>query len=555
MSWLFCVLSNKPFLKWEIDKFLELHLNPSLNKIKPSFYLAVGGSEKNICFKYDNYEEDSGFVVIGNGYLKKDTGFGIAEKNDWIKFINGEIPSEDMNGQFAVLKWNTQFLEAWNDTLGLKDLYFSKSQGYVIISSRLDWVSEFLNKKPWNYDAFGAMTLLPNMLLPQSLLKNVFRLGMGGYVKANNSKFHLGNRKQKITSDELDPENRYFFNLNRAINLHLDIDQKIIMPADNNFNNRYLLSYFLNKAKKNWSELEPDPALKDELEHFLQFQNVFLIPSEQNPGLDDKNRLLNLWNDYILSEVSANLPAELNFVQLFSDMNKNDYSLYLPLSHNFFIHKSNYLESRLLLKGIEENNPEYLLKYFGDDYSWLRKEFYLFLKKGALNHLTEFLEYMNNQNLNSSEQKLQFMHFHLDSINHNARKTEWLNRFGNVYSPYLLNELFKLRLNLNLQNSELYKLYLAQLEKNYPELLFHLKFKETRIDLRQSSSLDHRLFDLFKDDIIETLSSKEIKHSPYYNHKKLDKIINKLNSGHQNYKKIALKCYAFELWRKQLEKN
>lgn len=555
MSWLFCVLSHKPFLKWEIEKFIQTHKTASVTKIKPSFYLAAGGFEDNLILKYDNYEQDSGYLVLGNGYLSKDTGFGNAEPNDWKRLIDGDISWEDMNGQFVVFKWNTEYIEAWNDSLGMKDLYFSRSQGYVIISSRLDWLTDFLDKKPWNYNAFGAMTLLPNMLLSQSLLKNVFRLGMAGYVKANQSKFQIGNRRQQFVNDDYNQENKYFFNLNRAIGLQIEIDKKIIIPSENNFANRYLLSTLLNKPKKNWALLEPDTYKKDELEHFLQFQNALLIPSEKNPGLDDNKRLLNLWKDYILSTVSSNLPSELNYVQLYANLNKNEYTLFLPELHNLFLQKQDYSISRSLTKAFEENDPESLFKYFALDHSWLREEFYVFLKKGAIQHIQEYLDLMNDQHLNSLTQKQQLTHLLMDGLNHQSDKISWLNQFGKTYSPFLISELIKERLSLDLKNSELFKVYHTQLENNYPELLFHLKYKEEKIDLRNAYSLDNRLFEIFKDDITETLTSRDVKKSPYYNHKKLDKIVSKLNSDNKKIKRTALKCYAFELWRQHLEKG
>ncbi|HPY95816.1 MAG TPA: hypothetical protein PL063_01240 [Candidatus Cloacimonadota bacterium] len=551
MSWLFCVISNKPFLKWEIDKFIQTHKQTSSTLIKPSFYLAFSDAKHNVTVHYDNYEQKSGWIVLGNGYLTKETGYGVAEKNDWKRLIDGDINSQDMNGNYLVFKWNEQFIEAWNDTLGVQSLYYTKCQGYVVLSSRLDWTLPFLDNKPWNYNAFGAFALLPQFLLSDSLLKNVSKLGASSYLKANINNFQEGTRNYDLLCDQSTDLNQYFFKLNKSISIIPDAERKLLLEPNKSLTNSFILSILLNKPNKNWSILEPFE--KEELDQFIAFQDLFHFNSEQNPGYDDKKRLFNLWNEYILSTLHYDIPYELNYIQFANKLNQAGYSLNQTFFSHFFFRNTNYNSTRLLIKAIKENNVDSVLKYFSQDTSWLRDDFKKFLKKGLSSHLHSFQEQIELNTYKSDEQKDQMIMLLSKGIHYYSTKQAFFSQYTNIYNPFLLVDLLKARINLEIKPSALFKEYHNQIARNYPELLFHAKTKEIKYSLNDKQSIDTMMFDFFKTEIINSLNKSEVQLSPYYNHKKIAKIISKASSGNIKYIQMLLKCYSFELIRSYFE--
>jgi len=551
MSWLFCVLSHKPFLKWEIDKFIQTHKSTDNTIINPSFYLAFGGCKSAITIHYNDYQHNSGWIVLGNGYLSKETGFGLAEKNDWKRLIEGEIDWQDMNGQFIIFKWDEYYIEVWNDTLGMKDVYFSRSQGYVLISTRLDWVSPYLEKKPWNYSAFGAILLMPHMLVSQSLLKNVLRLGAAGYVKASIHKFQTGNRRIDLIDFEETDLNHYFFRLNKSMTLYPDYDKHLLTEYDKSFAKFYALSLLMNKAKKNWSVLEPFG--KEELEQFTLFQNTFNISSEQNPGIDDSKRLFNLWKEYLLSTFQTGLPFELNYVQFAPQLNKADYTFMQTDYSQFFFSKDDFKANRAFQKAFYENNPDALLKIFPSDSSWIRNEFLIFLKKGLSQHLDELHKHLSQFVFKTDTQKNQYIVFYTQGVQNYAQKLGFMSQYARFYNPFMFFELFKNRINLNITNSQLFKTYHTQIEANCPELAFYLKSCEKMPVFPNKMNQNLLIYKLFKEEILETLHSSGIRKTPYYNLKKLDKILSKAESDDEKYINTIIKCFMFEIIRSHLE--
>ncbi|MDX9976627.1 MAG: hypothetical protein RBS16_01185 [Candidatus Cloacimonadales bacterium] len=551
MSWVFCVLSHKPFVKWEIDKFLQTHKKTNNTIIKPSFYLAFADTKHNTTVHYDSYEQKSGWLVVGNAYLTKETGYGIAEKNDWKRLIDGTIDSQDMNGGYVIFKWNEQEIEVWNDTLGIQDMFYTSSQGYTIIASRLDWLTNYLDKKPWNYSAFGAFALLPNMFVSQPFMKNVSRFGASSYLKAYNDKFTSGKRRIDLTDFKEPDINTYFFKLNKALTVYPDSQKKLLLQSDDTTANRYTLSLLLNKAKDNWSMLEPYD--KEELEQFTSFQNTFNINSEHNPGIDDKKRLFNLWNQYILSTFNSDIPAELNYIHFSNQLNKAGYNFMLHDFSHFYFRNYNYSINKSFIKALNEDNISSIIKHFKVDYSWIREEFSRFLKKGLAQHLQDFKSQLSMHSFINDEQRDEFIMLMLHGVHTHAHKLAFLNQYASFYNPNLHFDLIKARINLNTKPLILFKEYHNQIARNYPELLFHIKAKEPKIKLASQTNSSVILFRLFKQDIIEKLNSIEAQRSPYYNHIKLQKIISRANAEDPKHINTLLKCYAFELVRSHFE--
>lgn len=551
MSWIFCVNSNKPFLKWEIDKFIETHKTTEHCVITPSLYLAFSAHEKHLTIHYDNYQRTAGWIVVGTGILLKETGYGFADKNDWQRLISGDINWQDMNGQYLVFKWNENNIEIWNDTLGFKDLFYTRSQGYAIYSTRLDWISDYMPQKKWDYKAFGSMLLCGNLLHSQPLLKDVYQLGSAGFVKATQLRFQAGNRKFSFREMDKTDINQYFFYLNKALLLVPESNHLLLSKEEKSTAQRYLLSLLLNKAKNKWSVLEPSDI--NDLNEFLIMQSALNFSSEKNPGLDSDKRLFNLWKDFLYSSFSLDFPNDINLLQSAPEINKASYFFQINDFHEFFFSKDDLSVPRPLKKYWSSNDIDDYLKVFKTDYSWLREEWLIFFRKGLQQYLNEQNTEINKFQLSDMEDKNNLLEVQLKAIRKYAPRHNYLSQMINVYSPFLNFSLIRMRMNLDISMEDLNSLYLKQIEKNYPELLFYLKFKEKKRLLQDEEIIDPFMFNQFKEEIFDTLRSKDSIQSPYYQNKKIEKMISKANSGQTKYNKTIIQCFAFELWRKKLD--
>ena len=553
MSWIFSVISEKPFMEWEIEKFLQTHKTPLLTIIKPSFYLAVGGLPEHMIVCYEHSDETAGWIIIGKGYLVKDTGYGFADKNDWKKFINGELSIDDIDGNYLIFRWENQYIEVWNDALGLQDCYFIKSKGYVLLSSRLDWIADLIEKKSWNYGAFGSMVLLNSMLYQESLLKNVGRLGQSGYVRATIHKFLEKNQNFNLLSDTASDMNKYAFFLNKALLLPVEQAKTITIDYQNEYSYKYLLSLLINKPKKYWNMLSNDKGNDSTNGQFEKMESAFRLPIIEKNYLHDSKKIIENWKDYIYTTINGVLPDEIVSTKTYNLLQSKQHLYYSMDFNQFYFRNHEYNFSYSFKKGIEKANLDLLIKYFSLDLPWMRKEFLAFLIKGLQVHIKGYYTQLNL----SSEQNFQYFAdqsiLYGKGIHCIGKKSVWLDQYTLNYNPMLLASLIKLKYNLPENLANLRKNYNQLIEANSPEMTFYINQKEFKENINDKSDINNKIYSLISEEILELLRQKSIIESPYYDYKTLMKIYEKSTKGIARFQMQIIKWFTFELWRQKIE--
>lgn len=553
MSWIFSVISEKPFMEWEIEKFVQTHNTPLFTIIKPSFYLAVGGLTENVIVHYETPDQTSGWLVIGKSYLVKDTGYGFADKNDWQKFINGELNLDDLDGNYLIYRWENQYIEVWNDALGLQDCFFTKSQGYVLLSSRIDWISQFIEKKNWNYSAFASMLLLNNPLHQDSLLKNVGRLGQSGYVRATIHKFLLKNLNFNLMSENPTDKNRFAFYLNKALLLPNEQVLNTNIAFDHDFASKYLLSFMMNKPKKYWNLISWDSPDLSKKQLFDKMEKSLYIPVYENARISSGDHIEKEWKEFIFSTHISNLETEFFKTSFFDDIYSKKFLFYQLQFNDFIYRNSEYDYSFSFKRGVEKADLNLLQKYFSIDIQWMRKEFLSFLIKGLQIHLKEYFTRLNL----SSEMNFQFFADQTAllgrGIHLHGKKSVWLDNHVINYNPMLLASLIRMKYNLP-ENSVVLRRNFAQLiESNYPEITFYLKQKEQKISVNEKSQQNLFLYPLVINLIEERINRKDTENSPYYDIKKIQKLFEKSKNGNKSCQQQMIKWMSFEFWREKTE--
>lgn len=170
MSWFYCEvgqnLNGQIQLKNEIGKEIK----------EDGFYLFVGGKTNSQI--YSDNKKTSVYV-----------GVPIFDDNGHKKLLSHETSENDIpqNGHYVRLSYNQKNLIIQNDTLGLREVFFTKQRNNYIFSTRID----LLPNKELNLHNFSSLWLTNFQLKNNSIFNNINRLGPGG-------KIHLFENELKV---------------------------------------------------------------------------------------------------------------------------------------------------------------------------------------------------------------------------------------------------------------------------------------------------------------------------------------------------------------------
>lgn len=183
MGWLLGLFGN--FSETELRKCKRIHSSP-LYQIKTNhLYLVSGGLPEACIFSPSSdylSEQKEGWVISGVGIQTKNNDrASFMKKQEWDTELSKTVfdPSV-LNGHFVAAKWNANEIRFYTDQLGLKNLYMAQEDGYVVFSTRLDWVAQYKNSSKLNLAEIGSRWLMINQLSHDSMLQNVERLGQCG---------------------------------------------------------------------------------------------------------------------------------------------------------------------------------------------------------------------------------------------------------------------------------------------------------------------------------------------------------------------------------------
>ena len=141
MSWFLCVISQKPFLEWEIEKFLKVHPHTTNTIIKPSFYFSYECREELLYRKKPSEDDPNLSLVFGRGYISKSTGYSIADEGDWDKLLNFEYLPTDIDGHYLALKIRDNFLQITCDSYRHYPVFYINTDDYIMISNKQHFIS------------------------------------------------------------------------------------------------------------------------------------------------------------------------------------------------------------------------------------------------------------------------------------------------------------------------------------------------------------------------------------------------------------------------------
>jgi hypothetical protein len=179
MSWLFAI-SKRDHDEQREDQFV--HSAPLHTVSMSGVYIAAGGLRETCLFE-SHPERSNGWVVVGTGIEVAENQARMLAQEDWRELLSHDtFDPARIDGHFALLRWDRNYVECFTDQLGLRTIYFSDCDFGVCLSTRLDWVTRTSGKNQLNVAALGSRWLMFNQISYESCVDGVGRLGPGGYA-------------------------------------------------------------------------------------------------------------------------------------------------------------------------------------------------------------------------------------------------------------------------------------------------------------------------------------------------------------------------------------
>ena len=159
-------------------------LRQTLTKVTPTIAIAIDPMAQLMCQPNDCGVVSAGYAVP---YQNKDCHY--ATTSDWLELMNKKQHRDTWGGAFVSFSWNKENWECINDVMGHRDCFFTKNDGFVYLSTRLDWLVQCVSSPKINHEAMACQWLFKSSFTDQSCITNVKRLSQLGTVKGFRTDF------------------------------------------------------------------------------------------------------------------------------------------------------------------------------------------------------------------------------------------------------------------------------------------------------------------------------------------------------------------------------
>jgi len=561
LNWFVCIISKKPFLEWEIEKFVSLHPHSKSTIIKKSLYFAFDCPQHLLYSKSPDPEDISLKFVFGRGYLAKSTGYATADASDWDKLCSLKYTPADIDGHYIALKLSDNYIQVTNDIYDHYPIYFSLAEDYFIVSNLQYFITALLSKKEFNFAGLSNLTLLDIPLERKTLYTNIMTLSPGSTLTYQRHQLSLKNRAiNYITEAETDPQ-KYLFAFRRAFELQLnDHSEKISLPFENNHAARFAFTVWYPKPSYKWgmhylnsSKFNPNKHLDPFILDNISFTTIpDLIEPRNKPLFQTKNDYLknliwDMYQSYVLATGMSDFPEFFPLAGHFKDESDTTVINLLSEPSEWLFEKSpierTYKMYNLL---VNKKFAAYKKIAIPPNHFW-HKDFYASLLVGAELAFKDVAE----KTVLTGTTYDQY-HFFVKNYQINRLSTGigWLNNYRLFYSPGMLYSLTCGQVKQSLQDKKFplktanFYLECAPVSKDYPKP-FERKNIYPQIYHRNNVYFPH---------IAEKIATMIVaaENVPLYNIPKLHKIFKKSLSGNADAIAYILKWTAFEIFREYL---
>ena len=561
MSWIFGLIANSDLID---DKYRKLKQSlPSNHKvIRTSHYLIFINDDINVY-----YSEEQKYIIRGLGFVKKNNEYHQMDYTDWENYCKN-MSEKNIAGQYLRIVWNDKQISFSNDFFGLNTIYLFKDKDVIYFSTRLDYLSKFINTPKLNINAFAGRWLLFNQLTNEALIENVIKLEPNSVIRVIDNQITSSINEESLNDFVI--EEPFINKLQRFSQVKSNSDFCISLGLSGGIDSRVLLECFLNSK------------IDFKLHSFGKVDDADVLISSQI------SRSLNLEHHILDYNIQPDLSQLTEFIYLNEFV--DTISTYLLTSG---IH-SDYFKNKILVDGAggelfrrqffnrliyfgkksyHDKNPEALMKYFmhyrADIFN---DEVTLEIQKSALNQISSALEIIKNVDLENFADTITAL---TRFPNYYGPEQNRLNTHIQSYMPFVNKELYSILPKIPLRDRRNNRMFyeFLRISKNrlssfalvkdgvtYPfGLSSQSAYLITMVKRKLFKIKRNRLTDDFylknKSMVLEILESDIIRSNELYDHRKIQAIIQNAYTGkHFNFNQLDW-LFSFELFRREMDLN
>jgi hypothetical protein len=571
MNWFLGIISKKPFLEWEIEKFIHLHPQSRNTSIKHTFYFTYD-CNPDMLFQEPASEDDPyQKIVMGRGYLSKSTGFSSADKHDWHRLLKQDYIPSDIDGHYIAMKYRETFFQLTTDLSGHYPIFYAKSGDYIIISNQQHLVAGVITDKKMSFSGLSGLGIMSIPILSKGILDDISIMSPGSTITIKHDRITLTNRNYTFLSDTIHDRQKYIFTLKKAFELQLAPNEFMSIPFDNTFASRYAFSVWCHKSKRSWGihylknalykpDKYIDPYILSDLqiyvinEHFAQKPENPAIPLVESVVCADisshdpvSSEVWDLYRSHVLTTGLAHFPTYFPLAGYFKKKpGMHEINLFTDLS-DWMFEKEPLLWVDKLFKNIKSNSFSAFSRSGIIDNHFFKKDFYALLVSGAKEHFAEAKDSVvvthTDYDLNHSFQKNYQMRCFLPGF-------AWLNDFRHFYSPGTLYTLCCAHIKQTLMDKKFYMMMSKIHESNALQSAEFPKMRERQNVFPELPHLNYHYFPLIAEFIQELIDEAE--DVPLYDMGRVSKIFKKAQKQNKDAIDIILKWTAFEIYREYI---
>lgn len=490
--------------------------------------------------------------------------------------LGAEILQGAFEGQYAAVYITNNKLTVINDRLGLRDVYYSRSSGAVIISTNPHYAASLLPINEIDTSAFGSRWLCFTQIGIRSLIKGVSRLLPGERlsVQISTGKLHsehtfwLPNPVENATEE-------FIKRLNTLTTLPLREEMPTALAFSGGLDSRLLVSIYQND-KTNSSKLQtftlgepdhPDSLIAQRIAHDLGINHRQLTCSLKQP---DAIKELQELSFHSFAGRRASGILHLSQYKRFATEN----SIIIDGAFGEFFRRQ--FLNRLLIKGRNEiytKNPitilEHLRVHRADIFT---KEASEELQKGALRDIETLIASIPSLDTFGIYNWVELLALRSVMPNVVGYEQARTDNYTQSMMPFTYPSLLETMFSMPITDRKKGRLFRRLIHNNFPALekyplvradVTYPYFFSTipayltmqikrKLTLNYKDTSVYHFLDSLKEYSLDIVASKDMREYPMYDIKKIDAIVIGYYNGNRQLASQLDWWLSFETWRRVL---
>ncbi|MCK9280797.1 MAG: hypothetical protein M0P71_09260 [Melioribacteraceae bacterium] len=576
MSWIFGAINASE----DVSKIKSVLKEKSLFSFDSNNISILSGGNSETSFSENDIAQQKGWVSVGTGIIEDSSNFSICNKEKWNSLLSRkEVDVKNIFGHYVIIKWDKKNLSIYTDQLGLRDIYISKNCSKIYFSTRIDWLTKFVEAKI-NFETFGSRWLLYNQISSESVLSNIKRLSAGESAKIDliNLTINYASNDFMPTISDTNSEisiDQFSERLDKLIQVPLSTNRKISLSLSGGMDSRVLLSSLIKNVKFDlWDshtfgeEDHPDFTISKKIVDQFNFTHKGFNRKRQSPDI-----YIDELNDFCGETIVNNSASSI--VHLNNYLMLRDWKEITIIDGGYGEMWRREFYNRLLIKGkvsvLERKYNKILphLKLFKADI--FSEEINAIMWKGCNNQLEAIFERLPDVEKIGVENWLDLFAFKARLPNYFGHEQSRIDAVVQTYMPFiqipLLKDLYAIPINkkknaklfrqiIKNNSRELSKYWLAKGDITHPfaftmiqSRLWSMANKKIRINQFHKNPRVEFL-QYMGDYVYDILSLKCVKEAGFYDSRKIDKILTNFRTNPNAVVNELDWLLSFEIFRK-----